>query len=239
MSAVTAVAGPASLHESTLDRLGADIVAGRLAAGHVLRMEQAEGDYGVSRSVIREAVRVLEAMRLVAVRRRVGVTVQPRECWNPFDPRVIRWRLDGPDRDRHLHALSELRSGVEPTAARLAATHATAQQCGALTEAVIGMAVSAKAGDLEAYLGHDIAFHRTLLTASGNEMFHGLGDVVAEVLAGRTHHGMMPRRPEPVAVRLHGDIAQAVQAGDAAAAEEAMRAIITEATSALTRLGVR
>ena len=100
------------------------------------------------------------------------------------------------------------------------------------------MSVQAKAGDLEAYLEADVAFHRTLLQASGNEMLAALTTVVAEVLAGRTHHDLMPARPNPEAIRLHGDVACAVQAGDADAAATAMRAIIDEATTAM-QLGDR
>ena len=70
-------------------------------------------------------MRVLESMGLVAARRRVGITVLPPARWNPFDPDIIRWRLAGPDRLRHLQSLSELRSAIEPLAARLAAAHAT------------------------------------------------------------------------------------------------------------------
>jgi DNA-binding FadR family transcriptional regulator len=93
--------------------------------------------------------------------------------------------------------------------------------------------VHGKSGDLEAYLAADTVFHRTLLAASGNEMLQALGGVVAEVLAGRTHHHLMPARPNPVAIRLHADVAQAVQAGDADAAEQAMREIIREAAQAM------
>lgn len=56
---------------------------------------------------------------------------------------------------------------------------------------------------------------------------------VAEVLSGRTEHGLMPPRPEPAAIRLHGDLAEAIQAGDAVAAQRAMTEIITEAAGAL------
>jgi DNA-binding FadR family transcriptional regulator len=67
---------------------------------------------------------------------------------------------------------------------------------------------------------HDIAFHRMLLIASGNEMFARLGDVVAEVLAGRTHHQVMFEDPDPAAVTLHVRVAEAVREGDAARAQE-------------------
>jgi DNA-binding GntR family transcriptional regulator len=60
-------------------------------------------------------------------------------------------------------------------------------------------------------------------------MFARLADVVAEVLAGRTHHHLMPDEPSPVAVRLHAQVAEAVQCGDALRAEESMREIVTEA----------
>ena len=60
----------------------------------------------------------------------------------------------------------------------------------------------------------DKVFHRTLLEASGNEMFRALNDVVAEVLAGRTHHGMMPAKPNPAAIELHDEVARAIRLRD-------------------------
>jgi len=92
------------------------------------------------------------------------------------------------------------------------------------------MAVHGRSGDLHAYLAADILFHRTLLDASGNDMLRALADVVAEVLTGRTLHGLMPTTPDPAAIRLHADVAQAVQARDAAAAHHAMTEIISEAS---------
>jgi DNA-binding FadR family transcriptional regulator len=102
-----------------------------------------------------------------------------------------------------------------------------------MTGAVMDMAVHGKSGDLEAYLQADLLFHQTLLAASGNEMLAALTSVTGEVLIGRTHHGLMPHKPNPVAIRLHADVAQAVRSGDAAAAETAMREIIAEATEAM------
>ena len=221
------------LHERVLSRLGPAIVAGEPAPGEVLRLEQLEARYGVSRTVVREVVKVLESMHVVTSRRRVGVTVRPREDWNLFDPRMIRWRLAGADRMEQLASLSQLRSAVEPVAAGLAARNATPEHCGRLTAAVIGMSVAARKGDLEDYLRHDIAFHQAVLQGSGNEMFAGLTQVVAEVLAGRTHHHLMPKHPEPEAIRLHAEVGDAIQAGDAQRAEAAMRGIVQEAIEAM------
>jgi DNA-binding FadR family transcriptional regulator len=150
-----------------------------------------------------------------------------------FDPRVIRWRLDVGDRAAQLMSLSELRHGFEPAAAALAARRADPHQCRIMAAAVSDMVVHGRSGDLEAYLLADKIFHRTLLEASGNEMFRALNDVVAEVLGGRTHHGMMPARPNPAAIELHDEVARAIRLRDEAAAERAMRAIIDESAAGL------
>lgn len=170
---------------------------------------------------------------MIRVRRKVGITILPAEDWSPYDPNVVRWRLAGPQRFEHLNALCELRSAIEPLAARLAAEHATPEQCGELTAAVIGMSSTARAANGVAYLRHDADFHRMLLGASGNPMLRGLGDVVVAVLIGRTEHALMPRVAEPEAVRLHGVVASSIQAGDGAAAEQAMLGIVRESSTAV------
>ncbi|MET9118504.1 FadR/GntR family transcriptional regulator [Streptomyces longwoodensis] len=221
------------LHGRVLDTLGPAITAGEYPPGSVLRTDELAQRFDVSRSVMREAVRVLESMHLVASRRRVGVTVLPSAEWNVYDPQVIRWRLAGADRPRQLRSLTVLRSAVEPVAAGLAARHATAEQCAALTECALGMVATSRGHRLEEYLVHDMAFHRVILTASGNEMFARLGDVVAEVLTGRTQHEVMFPDPDPAAVTLHVQVAEAVREGDAARAEALTREITVGALQEL------
>lgn len=203
--------------------------------GGVVRTDEVAQRFDVSRTVVREVVRVLESMHLVQSRRRVGVTVLPAREWNVYDPRVIRWRLAGSDRPRQLRSLTVLRSAIEPVAAGLAALHATPEQCAALTEQALGMVATSRGHQLEGYLRHDIAFHRVVLDASGNEMFARLGDVVAEVLTGRTRHEVMFHDPDPAAVTLHVQVAEAVRERDAARAEELTREI---AVGALQELDV-
>ncbi|MEU6984388.1 FCD domain-containing protein [Streptomyces sp. NPDC046324] len=223
------------LHPHVLATLGLAITAGEYPPGSVLRTDELAQRFDVSRTVVREVVRVLESMHLVASRRRVGVIVLPTAQWNVYDPQVIRWRLAGADRPRQLRSLTVLRSAVEPVAAGLAAVHATPEQCRELTEQALGMVATSRGRQLEAYLVHDIAFHRVVLNASGNEMFARLGDVVAEVLTGRTHHQVMFEDPDPAAVTLHVQVAEAVRERDAVRAEELTRQI---AVGALKELDV-
>lgn len=222
-----------ALHGNLMTALGTGIVSGQYPSGHVLTLEKVSAEHGISRSVAREAIRVLESMGMIESRRRVGITIQPPEKWNVFDPRLIRWRLESGNRAAQLVSLSELRRGVEPTAAALAARRADPRQCRIMAAAVSDMVMHGRSGDLDAYLLADKAFHEILLEASGNEMLRALNGVVAEVLTGRTHHGMMPETPNPAAIELHDEVARAIRLGDEAAAERAMRAIIDEAAAAV------
>ncbi|WP_326546420.1 FCD domain-containing protein [Mycolicibacterium sp. ND9-15] len=223
-----------ALHDSLLTALGTAIVSGEHPAGQVLTLDGLSARHALSRSVVREVIRVLESMGMVESRRRVGITVQSADKWNVFDPRLIRWRLSAGDRAAQLVSLSELRRGFEPAAAALAARRADPDQCRIMAATVSDMVMHGRAGDLEAYLEADKLFHRTLLEASGNEMFRALDGVVAELLTGRTHHGIMPATPNPAAIDLHDEVARAIRMRDEAAAEQAMRAIIDEASSALS-----
>ncbi|MGJ6124442.1 FCD domain-containing protein [Mycolicibacterium sp. Y3] len=229
--------GPSSnvsaLHDNVLTALGAAVVSGRYPPGEVITLEGVSAEHGVSRSVAREAIRVLESMGLVSSRRRVGITIQPSSNWNVFDPSVIRWRLESGDRAAQLISLSELRRGFEPAAAALAARRANPHHCRIMAAAVSDMVMHGRSGDLDAYLQADKIFHQTLLEASGNEMFRALNAVVAEVLTGRTHHGMMPELPNPAAIELHDEVARAIRLRDESGAEHAMRAIIDEAARAV------
>ncbi|WP_129336469.1 FadR/GntR family transcriptional regulator [Cellulomonas endophytica] len=218
------------LHSGVLDRLGREIAAGTRPPGSVLTLAGLESELGVSRTVVREAVRVLEAVGMVESRQRVGVRVRPEEEWSALDPQVVGWRLAGPGRYRQLVALTELRLAIEPTAARLAARHAD----GATRERLAALAARLRAlgeegrGQTAPYLEADVAYHALLLEASGNALLAALTGPVAEVLSGRSGLGLMPASPVPGALDDHEATARAVAAGDEDAAERHARAVVEE-----------
>ncbi|AEF41931.1 FadR/GntR family transcriptional regulator [Hoyosella subflava] len=221
------------LHNSVLDVIGRRITAGELTAGQVLTLDKIQQQFAISRTVARETMRLLESLGLATSRRRVGIIVQPKSSWQVFDPRVIWWRLSGPDRDAQMRTLTELRIAVEPMAAAAAARGASAAERARAVELAKGMRELGEAGELKQFLELDIAFHALLLTAGGNEMFAALTDVIAVVLEGRTTLGLMPHRPEAKALDLHETVAHAVADGRSADAENAMRELLGEVREAM------
>ncbi|WP_017604734.1 FadR/GntR family transcriptional regulator [Nocardiopsis alkaliphila] len=222
-----------TLHNRVLAVLGPAIAAGEYTTGHTFTLSGLEQDFGVSRTVAREAVRVLESMGLVVSRPRTGIRVRPRRDWSVFDPQLIRWRLAGAGRMEQLRSLNELRAAVEPGAAALAAERGPADERAQLAILAEQMTLTGRAGELDTFLELDVTFHRRVLELSGNEMLSGLAEVVTEVLVGRTSYDLMPHRPRPEALRLHTAVAQAIRDGLPDVAEAAMRAIVTEVADAL------
>ncbi len=215
--------------------LGRRIVDGDLAAGQVLTLEMIQAEHDVSRTVAREAMRLLESLGLLVSRRRVGLTVQPAPAWNVYDARVISWRLEGRGRDAQLASLTELRVAVEPAAAAAAAAHASRAERAELLTTARRLRTLGEQGDLEEFMDVDVSYHSTVLTASGNEMFAALSPVVAVVLRGRTRLGLMPDRPVPQALALHEQVARAVADHDPGGAESAMRRLLVEVRGAVGR----
>ncbi len=217
------------LHAQVLDQLGKAICAGDPAVGSLLYIDDLVERYGVSRSVVREAVRVLSSMGMVASRRRVGTLVLPPTEWNLFDPQVIRWRLATDGRKEQLRSLTELRTAVEPQAALYAAERATPQVASQLVGLGAQMWAAGQAGDESDFLRLDIEFHRLVLESSGNDMLLTLHKLVAEVLAGRHHYGLMPHHPHEDALQLHADVAHSIQRRDGEGARTAMLRIMEQA----------
>lgn len=150
-----------------------------------------------------------------------------------YEPRVIRWRLNGPGRDAQFRSLTHLRRAVEPVAAALAAGAASPEQRIRIMELSRELRRLGESGDLEEFLDVDIGFHSLILEASGNEMFAALRQVIAEVLSGRTYQGLMPRVPQEHALQSHEGAAASIRAGDAESAQRHMTELLADVRSAI------
>ncbi len=217
------------LHARVLSEIGLAICGGRLAPGDLLFIDELAERHAVSRSVVREVLRVLASMAMVESRRKLGTRILPQSQWNVFDPQVIRWRLASDGRLAQLRSITQLRGAVEPEAARLAAGLATADAASDLVGLAAKMWAAGQSADTDEFLALDIEFHRLVLAGSGNEMFLKLHEPVAAVLAGRHEYGLMPHHPDVQALELHAEVAQAIQRRDGERARSAMRSIMDQA----------
>ena len=216
-----------------LETVGVAIASGSLPPGSRLTLEGIQQEHGVSRTVARDTMKVLESMNMVYSRRRVGIVVQERRLWNVFDPKLVRWRLNSGRRAVQYGSLTELRIAVEPIAAAGAARRASAAERARLVDLAAELRRLGEAGELDEFLAADIEFHCLLLRSCGNEMFMALEGMVAEVLTSRTQQGLMPFRPEDEVLKAHEDVAMAVAGGDTARAETAMHHILDEVRPAM------
>ncbi|ACU75668.1 GntR domain protein [Catenulispora acidiphila DSM 44928] len=208
--------------------LGLAIAGGRHAPGEVLRTDDLAERFGVSRTVVREAVQALQAKRLLRSSPRVGLTVRVVQEWHLYDPDVIRWRLAGSDRRTVLDELTELRAAVEPVAAAAAARRTDRQERTRLLESSARMRAAAAVGDRTAFLEADVDFHCLVLGMCGNPLFAQLAPVTQELLRGRAALKLLPTAPDPADADRHDAVALAVAAGDPERAEVAMRAVVAE-----------
>lgn len=208
--------------------LGLAIADGRHAPGEVLRTDDVAERFGVSRTVVREAVQALQAKRLLRSSPRVGLTVRVVQEWHLYDPDVIRWRLAGSERRTVLDELTELRAAVEPVAAAAAARRTDRQERTRLLESSARMRAAAAVGDRTAFLEADVDFHCLVLGMCGNPLFAQLAPVTQELLRGRAALKLLPTAPDPADADRHDAVALAVAAGDSGRAEVAMRAVVAE-----------
>ncbi|CAN5828661.1 FadR/GntR family transcriptional regulator [soil metagenome] len=217
------------LHREAVDTLGKRIVSGGLPIGSTLPNEADLGDeLAVSRTVVREAVKVLAAKGLVDTRPRMGTRVQPRSHWDVIDHDVLDW-IVGADPTREFYRdLFEVRSIFEPHAAALAAGRRSAAEAEAITELMERMADAVD--DREAYIVADLRFHEAILRAAHNELLARLSGTLGVALqAGRGVTTRVPAGPSS-SMALHRELSGAIADADTGRARQAMQRLIDFAT---------
>ncbi|WSY31547.1 FadR family transcriptional regulator [Streptomyces sp. NBC_00887] len=214
------------LHGQLVQQLGQMIVSGDLGADRPLVPEEIGQRFEVSRTVVRESLRVLEAKGLVSARPNVGTRVRPVSDWNLLDPDIIEWRAFGPQRDDQRRELAELRWTIEPLAAQLAAGHGREdiqQRLGDMIE-IMGHAMAQADGIT--FSRADAEFHSLLIQAAGNRMLEHLSGIVSAALQVSGGPVTGCDRPGEVSLGHHARIVEALASGDSTAAEAAMRQLL-------------
>jgi DNA-binding FadR family transcriptional regulator len=221
--------GPRKLHGRIAHLLGTRIIGGAHKPGDILpNEEQLASDLSVSRTALREAIRMLLAKGLIESRPRTGTRITPRARWNMLDPDELAWHLEADPNDNFITNLFEIRRIVEPSAAALAAERRSRADLAAMTQALERLQgiVHAEAEGLIA----DIAFHRAILASTHNEQLTAFGSVIDVTLRWSLNMKFdtgQHRQRNPIVE--HHDVYGAIESRDAEAARAYMAALVTNA----------
>jgi GntR family transcriptional regulator, galactonate operon transcriptional repressor len=226
------------VHGQTVREVARRILVGEYPEGATIDVANLEHDLDVSRTALREALKVLAAKGLVDARQKRGTFVRSRADWNLLDADIIRWQFAERSDDGFLDNLHEVRRIVEPAGARLAAQRRTDADLTILEAALATMA--AADGDPAEAVDADLAFHRALLAATHNELLERMEVLLETGLATRDRlvHGADPHDDR---VPSHEAVLDAIREQDPDAAEAAVHALLDKALADLekTRKGVR
>ena len=214
-----------NIHGRTLDLLGEAIVSRRYVVGAPMPAEPLLcEEFGVSRTVVREAVKSLVAKGMIVTGPKVGTRVLPEDRWNWFDPDVITWQSRAGLTPEFLRDLLDLRRVVEPAAVRLAAERATEADIEAIESAYAGMKAAIEHGG--DYVANDLRFHHGLLAAAQNRMLAQMSKALDALLRTSFELSTAKKDGPAQSLPLHRAVLDAVIAHNPARAERAIMKLI-------------
>jgi DNA-binding FadR family transcriptional regulator len=220
------------VHGQVVREIASRVLSGAYPEGATIDVSTLEDELGVSRTVVREALKVLTAKGLVDARQKRGTYVLQRARWNLLDADVLAWQFAGRSDESFLDQLHEMRAIVEPAGAGLAAGRRTPADLAAIDAAVEQM-VRAE-GDPDAAVAADLAFHRALLAATHNELLTRMEMLLETGLASRDRL-VHTTSPHDDPVPSHRAVADAIRDGDAERAAAAMSQLLDKALADLRR----
>lgn len=219
------------LHGQVVEAVGRRIVQGAWPEGHTFDLDALQREHGVSLTVIREALKVLAGKGLVGARQRRGTFVEARTEWNLLDPDILLWEVTPTTLGPMLEQLSEVRGIFEPAAAALAASRRTPEHLETIRRALelMGSATSAaEAADA------DIAFHRAVLDATGNDLL-GRVEMLTRSLFSERDRLVHAHVVGDEFLALHRGLVDAIDAADPDAARVATERLLGLAAADVTQ----
>jgi DNA-binding FadR family transcriptional regulator len=226
--------GRISAHQAVCQAIGRRIVHGEYPPGTVLPAEtEWSARFNVSRSVVREAIKILSAKGLLTSRPKVGSRVEPRQRWNLLDHDVLAWYAEAPGRQEFLRSLQEFRRIFEPEAAAIAAERRSDEQMRGLSKACQDMGCAATLSERSSA---DVRFHLGILEASGNDLLLPIGVLVESAL--RNLFILITREADDLryAQELHEAIERAIRRRQPAAAKRAVKRLLENSDAMLERI---
>jgi DNA-binding FadR family transcriptional regulator len=208
--------------------LGIAIVTGRYPPGGIIPGEvDLAAQRGISRSVVREALRMLSAKGLVESRPKAGTRVRERAQWNLLDPDLLAWMFEGEPPASFVRSLVPLRMIVEPAAAEMAATFRTDEQLARMAAALDGMRRHGL-GTAEGQAA-DQSFHNTILEATDNELLVSLSGSIGAAVRWTTIFKFRRRTKPRDSMPQHHRLYEAIRARDTVSARAATLVLLEQA----------
>lgn len=216
------------LHGQVVQALGSRILMGDLPSGSILDIEAIGEELDVSRTVIRESIKVLAGKGLVGSRPRRGTFVRDRKDWNLLDPDVLRWQFQRIDDEGTLERLAEVRFMIEPGAAALAAHRRSDADVAAIEGALADLVANER--DTAAFIEADVRFHRAVFAATHNEFLEQMAIVIIAGLESRDAY-VHPRVSAHASLTRHRRVFEAICARDSGGAERAVTLMLSRGAS--------
>ncbi|MFY8044362.1 MAG: FadR/GntR family transcriptional regulator [Rhodoferax sp.] len=215
-----------NLHGQVVNEMGRRIVGGVYAAGGLLPNEELLcQELSVSRTALREAVKVLAAKGLLESRPRVGTRVRTKDLWNLLDPDILAWRCATGVDAEFLRHLMELREILEPAAASLAANSRSSDQLAAIGSALSRMQF---ASNISQWVEADLEFHTAILRATNNPLLMPLAAIIGSALESLLAVSARRAGDFKRGFGDHQKVFQAIEAGDAQSALHRMAGMLSD-----------
>lgn len=219
--------------ELVVGDLARDITQGVYAPGNRLPTEGELCDrFGVSRTSVREAIRVLCSKGMIVTRPRIGARVLERTSWKFLDDDVLRWHAGQPLSNDWVQALLEARRVFEPAAAEFAARRATAADLARIEHAFERMR-RALPLDIEAFTNADMDFHRAVIQASANPVFGQLMTVIIAFLENSFKASTLMQHSFEKTIDVHAQVLEHIRLRQPEEARSAMLSLIDVAAKDL------
>lgn len=223
-----------NLSQRMVQALGRSIISGEYNDNEPLPTEAELCEkFGVSRSAVREAIKMLLAKGLINSRPRQGIRILPENEWNIFDPDVLKWILESKPSKAVLREFFQLRYAIEPEAAALAARYGTPEQLADIAKSLERMKLTQPFS--EESLQADIDFHVSILQASNNRFYFRLRDFIQTALRVTITYTATAKGDQESTVAEHRRVLDSIQNKDAAEARKNMAKLVEDALDFLDK----
>lgn len=224
-----------NLHGQIVHEMGRRILRGQWQSGHPLPNEGSlMAELKVSRTVLREAIKVLVSKGLIEVRTKTGMRVRPRESWNLFDPDILAWEYEVGRRATFLENLTQLRLAIEPFAAELAAQVATKRERDRIRRAYERLEATVRSPT--DFIAADMEFHGAIVAATHNDLLKQLVNSISRLLLHSREVTIQLPGSSERSLPQHKAVAEAICNGDSHASRSAMTELVNAAGEDIRRV---